>query len=201
MSSGEWFGLWSSRKPLEQGVIIPNFQFPDLESMPLPGKDSALKYSQFDAIVLSQSCDLSGKSVPYVHVCPIDTLGMIFDSNKLLYPTQKSRKSELDKLQEGRYTNQYISNKFTTNAYSRLVSGQSNVNDGIKKFKNERIVVNFHESVVVHTSYLKKYVKSNMRYLKLNPPYREAMAQKYGLYFMRVGNPINYAPYNDKDYS
>lgn len=201
-----WFGVWSSRKPLEQGVIIPDFKFPDLKSIPFPNKSKkkgTLKYVVFDAIVLSQSCDLAGKSIPYIHICPVDKLSEMFKEDPNKYQTPKSREKELEKLQEGRYTNLYVTNKYTAHSYNRLrrEKPKSNLSYEFNKFKNDRLVVDFRESAVVSSEYLRKFTKSGVLYMSLNPPYREAMAQKYGLYFMRVGNPINYTKYKDSDYS
>jgi hypothetical protein len=200
-----WYGVWNSRKPLAQGLIIPNFQYPKLSEIPLPNVSEVqpLDYEQFDAIVLSQSCDLSGKAVPFIHICPVDTLGAIFKEKAAIFNTAKARGKHLEQLEKGDFTNQFITNKFTTYSLNKLKRElpRANFSDEFEKFKNERLVINFHEAIVVSTEYFRKFAKSGVHYLTLNPPYREAMAQKYGLFFMRVGNPVNYLPYNDADYS
>ena len=59
---------------------------------------------------------------------------------------------------------------------------------------NEFLVVCLDLAFVVSPSYVKDYIeKSGKRFfLSVNPPYREGLAQSYGRYFMRVGNPVDY---------
>ena len=179
-----------------------------MDEIPVPkdGGEEAeqkdLDYDQFDAIILSQSCDLSGKSVPYIHICPVDKMGDIFRDNATVFNTPKSKMKHVEALQEGRFTSQFITNKLTAYTVGKMKRGapSTRFSDEFEKFKNDRLVINFHQAIVVSTEYFKKFAKSGVQYLALNPPYREAMAQKYGLFFMRVGNPVNYLPYNDNDY-
>jgi hypothetical protein len=205
MQKIDWFGVRSGRQPLEQGLIVPDFKFPKLGQLPLPGKEISkeIKYDKYDAIILSQSCDLSGKNVDYIQICPVDTLNAIFSRELKLYPTAKARAKLHENFSKDRFVNQHILNKFSAYDYRRLKTTNpgSNFDASINRFKEERLVATFSESVVVPRDYLKYFIKSRNTYLMLNPPYREALAQRFGLYFMRVGNPKNISLYDDSEFN
>lgn len=201
MSRIDWFQPWKGSQKLEQGLIVPRIAIPKLTDIPKPNRRTKKKigYYQFDAVILSQSCDLNGKAVEYVHVCPMDTLNKMLEK---VDNTPKARAKRYEELSQGRHTNKYLTNKFTIYQYNKMKQSNPHAefDESVGRYKNERLVADFNRSFVLPVKYLKSYLKSGKTYLRLNPPYREALAQKYGLFFMRVGNPVDYISYHDSEF-
>ena len=197
-----WYEAWHGRRNLEQGLIIPKFQYPLLDQIPLPGVEieKDLDYEEGDVIILTQSCDLSGKQVENVQVCPVSTLNEVLKS---VSDTSKARSAAYKDLAQGRHSNKYLSNIFSDANYLKITQDRPNAqfDESIARFRKERLVVDFVETRVVPVSYLRNYIKRERTYLRLNSPYREALAQKFGLFFMRVGNPVDYAEFKDSEYT
>lgn len=206
MLSYPWFGTWGSGGNLQQGLIIPDFSFPDLDTIPVYKKDGSktvtIDYEKFDAIILSQSCDLKGKRIPFIHVCPVFKLEQMFNEKPIHYQHQNNRKGDHEKLAKGYFTNRYMTAKLTTYGVNALKSDKTKTfSPSFDKYKNDRIIIDFTQAVVVSTKYLKKFVKPKTEYLILNPPYRESMAQRYGLFFSRIGNPIDHKDIKPSEYT
>lgn len=58
-------------------------------------------------------------------------------------------------------------------------------------YYGEFYVVYLDATIIVPNDYVVEVAKKVKKRLMLLPPYREALAQAYGRYFMRVGNPID----------
>jgi hypothetical protein len=201
MARVEWFQLWKGSQKLEQGLLVPSIEYPDLSTIPKANAKGtkSINYLQFDALILSQSCDLTGKAIELIHICPVYTLNALLTK---IDDSPKARDKFFRELAQGRRTNMYITNKFTKYQFRKIKRNlpHADFDNSLNKYHVERLVADFSKSLVIPASYLKQYLRSNKTYLRLNPPYREALAQKYGLFFMRVGNPVDYLPYRDSEY-
>ena len=56
-------------------------------------------------------------------------------------------------------------------------------------------VVDFHRLYTLPLQFLRKRAGDEGRRLRLQPPYREHLSQAFARYFMRVGLPVDIAPF------
>lgn len=190
MANG-WFYEHDATQPLEQGVILEDFEWLDVESISLltrnDGTSPMMKIAIQDVIILSQSCDLTNNKSGYIHVCPIYTLKDYFIAEKAASKTK--RKELFGQLASKRHVTKFLTNICTLHKY--------------KKFYNDYLVVDLSKAIVVSTKYVENIVGQSKtgKLLALNAPYRESLAQSYGYFFSRVGNPIDLEPFNDGQYT
>lgn len=187
MRGSEWFRLFDTSKPLEQGVILDGFEYLDVGSVngeSLRGENTLSKVTN-DVIILTQSCDLVNTKTRNIHLCPIRKLSEVFDELEI---TSNSRKSGLfGEFKRGHYIDKFLTNICKSKAFNR-------------RFYGEYYVVMFDQAVVVANSYVREFATQRRRRLMLSAPYREAMAQAYGRYFMRVGTPTDILPIDLSSY-
>lgn len=182
MAGPKWFKDLTTNTPSEQGIIIDDFEWFDFKSLSLirntDGSAKELPTLKHNVIILTQSCDLIKPNTKYVHVCPVYTLADFLQSQNA---TDKDRKAELfDQLARNSIVSKHLTNTF------KLDSNQN--------LKGDYLVIDFSKASIVPMVYIKSIMNSrgnDNTYPMLNIPYRESMAQRYGQFFSRVGNPIN----------
>jgi hypothetical protein len=187
MARQDWFGVFNATRPLEQGVVVFGLKYLDIQSISaaaIEGEDTVERVKS-DVIILTQSCDLAAEKTQHIHVCPIMPLREMF--GQLGYDTWGKKKSFFEELKKQRRVEKYLTNT-------------NNIKSFGTKYYNDYIVVNFDLAVIVSNEYLREIVGKKKNYLILKSPYREAMAQAYGRYFMRVGNPTDIVAINSDDY-
>lgn len=186
-----WYGSYHSGSSLEQGVILFDFPLPNLDSIkqPVDGQETEYEFNPYNVIVLTQTCDLTNKKVDRVYLCPVYTLDDYFKANPQYAENQQTIRKEYEKLKQGQYVN-----KFLLNECGSSLSKSTN-------FYGKYLVVFFDKAVIVSADYVDTFLKKSRRkrFIAVNPPYRESLAQHYGRYFMRVGNPIDYPRREDID--
>lgn len=181
MSAPDWFVEVKTDTPHEQGIIIKDFEWFDFKSLSAlrseDGSSTELPTLLNHVIILTQACDLLKPTTQYVHVCPIYTLGDFFRSQNRT--TQKGKQKLFDELSKHSVISKHLTNTFNLKGHSEL--------------KGDYLVVDFSRAMIVPMAYVKAIMKSGKAssYPMLNIPYRESMAQRYGQFFSRVGNPIN----------
>lgn len=182
MPEYEWYGLHTSTEGIDQGLILLDFPVPDYsqvsysklasdEDVELP-----IEVKKNDLIVMTQACDIENDKVKNITLCRIYVL------NDYLISTKQSKtkaKDLIDGLNSGRVANMCLLNRPTDcNPYGDVLE--------------DYLVVKFDESVNYPIELIKQRVDTETGdMIKLLPPYREALSQSYGIFFMRVGNPTN----------
>ena len=146
-------------------LIIPPDTFED---------DQELTVKTLNAIVMSQSCDITNGNVEIILVCPYYDLEYFYT----MHPTSKDgsangKRKVKEELVKGNYHSYHILQKDETH----------NLND--------YIIVDFRNVYGVHSKFLKEHLLKIKNRNRLLPPYREHLSQAFARYFMRVGLPIN----------
>jgi hypothetical protein len=174
---------WYSRVPkgsiLEQGDFISGLSVPFATYSYTNVKNKSVKtksvWQEADWIILTQSCDLDPNNnggLDNIVICPVFTLSQFLQENPAY--TGKSKKKEL------------LNNK--------KIGLHSLKSTGYRWYPNEPYLVNFRDARIVSLRVVLEYLvtsKNKLR-LRLNPPYREYMAARFGLLFSRIGYPVNF---------
>lgn len=191
-SPPKWYSRYDSQAEtlLAQGIILPDFSYINpkgIKTMVAP-ESSARKLPVLsnDVIILTQSCELQKASLKHVHLAPVLTLTELVNRSQGQFSEEFTEADLFEELKTHRRHAKYLLNRCDMHSF--------------KEFEDEFLVVCLDLAFVVSPEYIKDYIaKSGQRYfLALNPPYREGMAQSYGRYFMRVGNPIDYDEYRQE---
>jgi hypothetical protein len=158
---------------LNQGDLIPNcpiFIPPPNLSLDI---EANVEYKEIDAVVLSQSCDLSHDKIEIVLVCPHYPLSKFLANLPPDQTTSKKAKDKIiDNLRKG-----YLPSYHLLNKDSRF--------DPLKDYQ----VVDFKNVYGIHFESLNNIVSNLNSRIRLLPPYREHLSQSFARYFMRVGLP------------
>jgi len=129
--------------------------------------------SEYDVIIMTQSCDLSHDKIELVLVCPYYSID-IWGEAKDFFKTDKGKEA----LRRGYLPAYHLLNKCDI--------PQFDMNYNIVDFRSVFAIP--FKSLVSHT---KKYKKR----LRLLPPYREHLSQSFARFFMRVGLPSDIKPF------
>jgi hypothetical protein len=169
-----WYAVVTPEVGLEQGDFI--FECPILEPVHNIQENTAeTKYSEYDVVIMSQSCDLQNGKLSFVLVCPFWSMKMIEEHN----PWLKSKKGK-EQLRMGHQPNYHLLNK-----------------PGISEIpvENDFLVVDFRSVFSVPLTYLVENISNTPSRLRLLSPYKEHLSQSFARFFMRVGLPINIEPF------
>lgn len=171
MMEYHWYKIIEGDNNINQGdliyqcpILIPPSKIPIEKEMIV---DIDVKIS--NVIVMSQSCDLIYGKIKFVLVCPFISLTDFVKSN----PDYNSIKAK-NKLLQGHYPGYHLLNKCEE-----------------KHFEPDFLIVNFRDVFGVDFSFLREFIKTKGRRLRLLPPYREHLSQAFARFFMRVGLPAD----------
>ena len=132
-------------------------------------------YTEYDVIVMSQSCDLRNNKLSLVLVCPFWPMKMVEHHN----PWLRSAKNK-EKLRKGQQPNYHMLNKPITNVVLDT---------------DDTLIVDFRNVFSVPIRYLIDYISTTSQRVRLLPPYKEHLAQSFARFFMRVGLPVDIEPF------
>lgn len=185
-SSPAWYSRYDAKNEaiLAQGIILEEFSYinpKNIKTVVNPSDTSErLPILTSDVIVLTQSCEFQKSSLKHVHLAPVLTFSELVSRSQGQFSDDFTEEDLFNELKANRRHAKFLLNKCDKSTF--------------QKFHNEFLVVCLDLAFVVSPDYIQDYLsKSGKRYLlALNPPYREGMAQSYGRYFMRVGNPVDY---------
>lgn len=157
---------------LEQGDLL--FRLPTLMLASsydeLIADNPAIEIISTNAIILTQSCDLSAGKIEQVVVCPI------FPMEVLKPKVRALRQSGAEKnVKNGRIESLYL-------------LPPSDVAEQI--FTQE--VVNFRQVATVPLAVIEEHARRQMPRIRLQPPYREHLAQAFARFIMRIGFPRDF---------
>lgn len=192
MPEYEWFSRHASAGGVQQGLILPEFPVPDYSRVDYAmlasdgNEELPVEIKTNDLIVMTQACDLENDKVKNVTLCRVYTLREYLIEASL---SKNKAASLIDGLNSGRVTNMCLLNRPADNLYESAFE--------------DYLVVKFDESVNFPIEIVRQRVSNETNdMMVLLPPYREALSQSYGIFYMRVGNPINIprvqvGPYED----
>jgi hypothetical protein len=175
MGQYPWYAVVTREAGLEQGDFI--LKCPILEPIhDVQEKTTKANFTEYDVVIMSQSCDLQNGKLSLVLVCPFWSMEAIEQNN----PWLKSRKGK-ERLRMGNQPNYHLLNK-------------PSVKDMV--IDNDFLVVDFRSVFSVPYNYLVDHVNNTQRRLRLLSPYKEHLSQSFARFFMRVGLPIDIDPFD-----
>ncbi|MBC6991672.1 hypothetical protein [Hymenobacter sp. BT491] len=188
-------GAWYERIGAEQGLLQGDF-ITGCPTLTLPEDldeigtgDFEIDVVYYNAVVITQSCDLSSKGADKVLLCPYfsfkDWLARVKDFQAAVKAggnTDKIVKSEFDKLRKGSYVAFHLLNKDESIGF------------------NDYQVVELGASFSVKRTVIDALVEKDLRSGRLLSPYREHLSQAFATYFMRVALPNDSLVIEDVSY-
>jgi hypothetical protein len=129
--------------------------------------------SDYDVIVMSQSCDLAHSKLESALVCPTWPL-LELAKRHSRFTSQR----ECEAMRQGNVPGFHMLNACSVQGF----------------VSSEVSIVSFRQVFSVPMNYLRELAKRRPR-LRLLPPYREQLAQAFARYFMRVGLPVDIPPF------
>jgi len=158
-----WFEE-AKNEVLEQGDILENFIIPT----PRREDPTEIELSEWDLIIMTQSCDLMNDKISHVICCPVFDLEYYSEE---IDPNMK-KKDVRNKIIKGMHFHMHMINKCEM--------------DGLKR---DFRLVNLARVIEIQKESIVEFVEKNSPRLRLMPPYREHLAQAFARSFMRVGLP------------
>lgn len=166
-----WYQKIDRQKDLQQGDIIPDCPVIIPPGTLEQGKMPDVDVQTFDAVILSQSCDLANEKLENILVGRIYTLKAFMDELQADQTKNKAGcKKVIDNLRKGHFNAYHLFNKE-------------------EFFFKDYLVVDFKNIYGIHRSALMEIVDNLKTRVRLLPPYREHLSQAFARYFMRVGLP------------
>jgi len=184
---------WYSRVPrnanLQQGDFVECFALPVATYTYEQSKNKvgviSSHWLESNWIVLTQSCDLDpeiNRGINSIMLCPVFTFEKFLEDNPNY--TGSKKKSNRQNI---------ISNK-VVGLHSLKATGYANLPDS-------PYVVNLREAKIASLDVVLEHIKSSKKKtrLRLNPPYAEQLAMRFGLIFSRIGYPIDFPTEIEKE--
>ncbi len=169
----QWYEIVDGADDLRQGDFIQECPIatppPDTGAAADASAVVDVEVSEYDVVVMSQSCDLAHGNVGLVLVCP----RLSWTDFQRKQPSYRKDKHLREGLRRGNMPGLYVLNRCD-----------------IAGFKDDYQVVEFRNVYSVDFNLLKQVAEAGGRRLRLCPPYREALSQAFARFFMRVGLPV-----------
>lgn len=151
---------------LQQGDFIFNL---DVLVVKETKEDKTLgEIETYDVIVITQSCDILKRATEHIIMCPVWTLEYAIERNP-----QFDDEEYLEMVRMGRVFKYHILDKCE-----------------IEGYKSNYRIVQFERTIVRPKSAILEALRSAGNHLRLLPPYREELAQRFGFFFARVAKQI-----------
>jgi hypothetical protein len=169
-----WYWVVSASDPLEQGDFLDNFPILllEVEAFVSLGQQASepvdAKSRDFNVVVLSQSCDLRGcQDEDQVILCP----RWDYTEMAKLHSSHRG-KDGWNKLRNGRLVHSHLLSRCT-----------------IEGHEFDYQVVSLRQVFTVTYGLVRHVADEQGPRVRLNPPYREHLAQAFARQFMRIGLP------------
>lgn len=186
MNNFPWYEELGDSDSLTQGDILLSCDIPSPgESLydSIIGNDDGITPEidiyRFDAIILSQACDIENDKIDSLVVCPTWPLSTLMKENQY-YQSSSARES----LRQGKEPAYHLLNEYDS-----------------ETLKFDFSVVDFHRIYSLPKRYLEQVARDKKHRLRLMPPYREHLSQAFARYFMRVGLPVDIERSQVKQYT
>lgn len=165
MAAYDWYTI-ADGSELQQGDFIFDLEVPVVKGT--KQDELPIEVETFDTIVLTQSCDIRKVAVEHIVLCPVWDIKIAARVNP-----QFDKPGGLERLRKGQVIAFHLLNKCDLPGYQR-----------------DYMIVQFERIIVRPKDTILGLVGSQKNHLRLLPPYREEMAQRFGMFFARVGLPI-----------
>ncbi len=171
MQDYPWYSL-AQNETLEQGDIFLSFPIYLPDALPMEKAEGepfevSGQVEYHSVVVLTQSCDLGRGKVSTVIVCPALPFDESLDVEGLKYS-----KGLFDEIRKGRRPPYHLLNPCN-----------------IAEQRFPHLIVNFGQVMITRYDQLEQYAQDTKDRIRLNPPYREHLAQAFARFVMRVGLP------------
>ncbi len=161
-----WYGV-AEGASLSQGELFEACPYLQVNA------SGEIVQTNYDVVILSQSCDLANDKLDIVQVCPFWTLDALAANVVFL----QSRKGKED-LRRGNLPGYHLLNRCL-----------------IPRLETDFLVVDFRSVFGVKLTSLRELAVHRSPLPCLLPPYREHLAQAFARFFMRVGLPVDIPPF------
>ena len=161
----DWYAVVNGNE-LQQGDFIFDLDVPVMRET--KEAESLVSVEIYNAIVMTQSCDILREATEHIVLCPIWD---IKDAAKL--NEQFGKKGFLERVRKGQVIAFHMLDKCD-----------------IENYERDCMVVQFERVIVRPKSTILEVLGSTENHLRLLPPYREEVAQRFGMFFSRVAKPI-----------
>jgi len=163
-----WYD-WVTGEQIEQGDLLLKYDLVMPEGYGSePGQRASARLQNRDVIVLSQTCDLVHKKIESVVLCPahhyrefVSAAGSDWNARRV------------DDLRKGNIPGYHLLNSCEGSVGTLPL-----------------LVVDFHEIYSAPIRSIVEFVQRAGSRPRLQPPYREHLAQAFARFFMRVGLPV-----------
>jgi len=160
-----WYGIVDGSE-LQQGDFIFDLEVPIVRGT--KQDEFPVDIETFDTIILTQSCDIQKVAVEHIVLCPVWDIEVAARLNP-----QFGAPGGLERLRKGQVIAFHLLNRCDLPGYQR-----------------DYMVVQFERIIVRPKDTVLALAASQKNHLRLLPPYREEMAQRFGMFFARVGLPV-----------
>ena len=179
MSEYKWYDLIEDPVSIEQGDI---FEFVPFYS-PVSLFGDEIDVVEYQAVVMSQSCDLENCKLEHVFFCPIHTMDNYLSQipnviNASPGKKENAKNKEMESLRKGEQIGFHLLNKCD-----------------IPQNENGYLIVDLKNPFVVPFSLIPELIENNHKRIRLCPPYREHLSQSFARVFMRIGLPNSIEPF------
>jgi hypothetical protein len=164
-----WYEVVNGEGGLMQGdfitecpIIIPPSELSDQVHFDV-------SVTNYDVIILSQSCDLENGKIGLVLLCPVWSLEDMAKRSNFL-GSEKGK----EELRRGNFTGYHLLNKCE-----------------LEGFVTDYKVVDFRNIYSTSLDFLIDFTKEKSERIRLLPPYRENLSQAFARFIMRVGLPVD----------
>ncbi len=164
----DWYDVVESNAPILQGDFVDECPIA-VPRAPLKKGRVPFEATEYNIVVMSQSCDLVQKKLELVLVCPVFPLEEICEKDKR-FKDDKIREA----LRQGNLPGNHLLNKCEIEGFGKGYS-----------------LVDFRLVYSVEYEFLCKFCGKSEKRLRLMPPYREHLSQAFARFFMRVGLPVD----------
>jgi hypothetical protein len=169
----ESFWMEVTGATLWQGDYLLDCPVSVFEERPSDTGQQSFPVTEYDLIVMTQSCDLENGKVKFAALCPIFSLDEFEQAN-----SKFARKGEWENVRKGRVEGLYLLSSLTNPANNR-----------------ESLVVDFREIYSLPIDFLSKHAEKQGPRWRLKSPYLEHFSQAFARFFMRVGLPSSIPPF------
>lgn len=164
----KWYTVVSGNE-LQQGDFIFDLDVPIVSET--KGDEIPVPIKVYNTIVMTQSCDIPKKAIDNIIMCPVWSL-----EDAVKFNPQFGEERYLERVRKGEVYAFHMLKECEIEGYGRGC-----------------MVVQFENIVVRPKSVIFEVLKSTENHLRLLPPYREEMAQRFGIFFSRVAKPVEIA--------
>jgi hypothetical protein len=162
MSDYPWYGL-ADGDDLQQGDLVFGCPFDRVDA------SGEADRTNYNVVIMSQSCDLVHGKLEMVQVCPF------WDLEALAQREEYFRgKRGREELRRGNLPGYHLLNRCA-----------------LPEKQTDFLVIDFRMQFAVKFATLKPLASSQKPRLRLLPPYREHLAQALARFYMRVGLPVD----------